>query len=218
MASVPSQTLRENDELVADLARYAESILTESQVRRKYKFDEQVWEQIGTDDLMCEMIEAERIRRIRNGAAKREKAQLHVVAAPDVLSGILKDPKANARHRIDASKALDDLAGFSPQRPAAETDKVIIHIDMGADVRAKGLASNPADVVHIEAAVRPVDAEGRFVDATPRERPPMIAASEQIEQEVISQRRGPGRPKESRNRPKQPEQRKPAGVPGFDVT
>jgi len=218
MASVPSQTLRENDELVADLARYAESILTESQVRRKYKFDAQVWEQIGTDDLMCEMIEAERIRRIRNGAAKREKAQLHVVAAPDVLSGILKDPKANARHRIDASKALDDLAGFSPQRPAAETDKVIIHIDMGADVRAKGLASDPADVLHIEAEARPVDAEGRFVDAAPQERA-MIAASEQIDQEVIPQRRGPGRPRGSKNRPKlvEPEPRV-RGVPGFDVS
>ena len=95
MALVPFESLRENDEFVADLARYAESILTEKQVRQKYKSDEQVWEQIAIDELMCEMIEAEKVRRIRNGAAKREKAQLHVVAAPDVLSGILKDPKAN---------------------------------------------------------------------------------------------------------------------------
>jgi hypothetical protein len=218
MASVSSQTLRENDELVADLARYAESILTESQVRRKYKFDEQVWEQIGTDDLMCEMIEAERVRRIRNGAAKREKAQLHVVAAPDVLSEILKDPKANARHRIDSAKALDDLAGFAPQRPAAETDRVIIHIDMGADLRAKGLESSPADVLHVEAEVRPVDAEGRFVDAAPQERVPMIAASEQIDQEVIPQKRGRGRPRGSKNRPKVVEQEsRPRGVPGFVI-
>jgi hypothetical protein len=211
MASVPSQTLRENDELVADLARYAESILTESQVRRKYKFDEQVWEQIGTDDLMCEMIEAERVRRIRNGAAKREKAQLHVVAAPDVLSEILKDPKANARHRIDASKALDDLAGFAPQRPGVEQDRVVIRIDLSADTK------DPADVLTFEASARPVDAEGKFIDTTSQQRPSMIAASEQIDQEVIPQKRGPGRPKGSKNKPKVIDER-PKGVPGFDVS
>jgi len=211
MASVPSQTLRENDELVADLARYAESILTESQVRRKYKFDEQVWEQIGTDDLMCEMIEAERVRRIRNGAAKREKAQLHVVAAPDVLSEILKDPKANARHRIDASKALDDLAGFAPQRPGVEQDRVVIRIDLSADTK------DPADVLTFEASARPVDAEGKFIDTTSQQRPSMIAAREQIDQEVIPQKRGPGRPKGSKNKPKVIDER-PKGVPGFDVS
>jgi hypothetical protein len=211
MASVPSQTLRENDELVADLARYAESILTESQVRRKYKFDEQVWEQIGTDDLMCEMIEAERVRRIRNGAAKREKAQLHVVAAPDVLSEILKDPKANARHRIDASKALDDLAGFAPQRPGVEQDRVVIRIDLSADTK------DPADVLTFEASARPVDAEGKFIDTTSQQRPSMIAASEQIDQEVIPQKRGPGRPKGSKNKPKVIDERT-KGVPGFDVS
>src|SRR5215831_18161575 len=176
MSLVPSKTFRENDELVSDLARFSEGILTEKQVRKKWHLlDESAWVAIGEDDLMVEMVEAEQVRRIRNGAAKREKAQLHVVRAPDVLEKIMSDPKANARHRIDASKALDDLAGFAPQRPAAETDRVIIHIDMGADVRAKGLASDPADVLHIEAEARPVDAEGRFVDAAPQERA-MIAA------------------------------------------
>src|SRR5215813_15356939 len=158
-----ASSLRENQELIEDLCRYSEGILTEKQVRQRWHLaNDEVWTSLSADDFV-ERVELEKTRRIRSGATKRELAQLRVVAAPDVLSGILMDPKANARHRIDASKALDDLAGFSPQRPAAETDKVIIHIDMGADVRAKGLASDPADVLHIEAEARPVDAEGRFV-------------------------------------------------------
>ena len=137
MGSALSKSFRENDELVSDLARFGEGVLTQEQVRKKHHLlGDEAWEQMGTDDLLVEMVEAEKIRRIRNGAAKREKAQLHVVAAPDVLNEILQDPKANARHRIDSAKALDDLAGFAPQRPATEEDRVIIRIDLGADIRA----------------------------------------------------------------------------------
>ena len=130
-----------------------------------------------------------------------------------MLSGILKDPKANAKHRIDSAKALDDLAGFVPQRPGVEQDRVVIHIDLSADTK------DPRDVLHIEAAARPVDAEGRVVDAAPQERVPMIAASEQFEQEEIPQKRGPGRPKGSRNKPKviDEHESRPQCVPGFDV-
>jgi len=213
MSLVSSKTFRENDELVSDLARFSEGILTEKQVRKKWHlFDESAWVAIGEDDLMVEMVEAEQVRRIRNGAAKREKAQNFVTSAPDVLNGIMSDPKANARHRIDSAKALDDLAGFAPQRPGVEQDRVVIHIDLSADTK------DPRDVLHIEASARPVDAEGRFVDAAPQERVPMIEASEQIDQEVIPVNRGPGRPRGSRNRPKAQE-REPRvrGVPGFDV-
>src|SRR5262249_4978623 len=137
MSSELSKSFRENDELVSDLVRFSESVLTEQQVRKKHHLlSDEAWERMGTDDLLVEMVEAEKVRRIRNGAAKREKAQLHVVAAPDVLSGILMDPKANPRHRIDSAKALDSLAGFAPERPATEEDRVIIRIDLGADIRA----------------------------------------------------------------------------------
>src|SRR5262249_25806504 len=216
MSSELSKSFRENDELVSDLARFSESVLTEQQVRKKHHLlGDEAWERMGTDDLLVEMVEAEKVRRIRNGAAKREKAQLHVVAGPDVLREILKDPKANAKQRIDASKALDDLAGFAPQRSAAETDRVIIHIDMGADVRARGLESNPADVLHIEAAVRPSPNpnDTQIIDA----RTPMIEAGNFDQQEAIPPKRGPGRPKGSKNKPKTIDER-PKCVPGFDVT
>ena len=203
--------LRKDQGFVEDLARFADGVLTEKQVRAKYHlFDESTWTALN-DDAFVEAVELERTRRIRSGATKRELAQLRVVAAPDVLSGILTDPKANARHRIDASKALDDLAGFAPQRPAVEQDRVIIHIDMGADVRARGLESDPADVLHIEATVRPdPDPDNTKIINT------AVRSFDEAPQELLPPRRGPGRPKGSRNKPKTIDER-PRGVPGFDV-
>jgi hypothetical protein len=147
---------RENDELVTDLARYVEGICTEAAIRRKYKdlLDNKAWTLLGTDDLLVEMIEAEKVRRVRNGSFKRERAQQHVTRAPDVLAAIMDDPKANARHRVDSVKALDALADPGPQA-AAEQERITIRIDLGADLRAAGQEPNPADVITIEATPRP---------------------------------------------------------------
>jgi hypothetical protein len=215
MGFVPDPVeLRKDSGFVEDMARFSEGVLTERQVRAKYHlFDESTWTALN-DDAFVEAVELCRTQRIRSGATKRELAQLRVVAAPNVLHGILTDPKANARARIDSDKALDDLAGFSPQRPGVEQDRVIIHIDMGADVRARGLESTPADVLHIEASARPTSNAAEIVDAAPRA--PMIEAHDQFDQQEPV-KRGPGRPKGSKNKPKVVDER-PRGVPGFDVS
>jgi hypothetical protein len=147
---------RENDALVTDLARYAEGICTEAAVRRKYKdlLDNEAWTMLGQDDLLVEMIEAEKIRRVRNGSAKREKAQLHIVRGPDVLAAIMDDPRANHRHKVDAIKTLDAIADPGPEA-ATEQEKIVIRIDLGADLRAAGKEPNPSDVITIEAEPRP---------------------------------------------------------------
>jgi hypothetical protein len=70
------------------------------------------------------------------GRQKREKAQALIVEAIDVLGGIALDPDANAKHRIDASKALDQLAGNGPENtPTAEHFQIIINLD--GDTRLK---------------------------------------------------------------------------------
>ena len=91
--------LEDNLEFVVDLCRFAENILTEQQVKKKHRFTDEVWSKLGSDDGLVEKIEAEKIRRIRDGSSKREKAQLLVVPAPDVVASIMMDPDANARHR-----------------------------------------------------------------------------------------------------------------------
>ena len=53
----------ENDlEFIADCCRFAENILTEAQVRKKYRLPDDVWEKLGDDDKLVEKIEAEKIR------------------------------------------------------------------------------------------------------------------------------------------------------------
>jgi hypothetical protein len=150
-----AQSLRENDELVSDLARFSEGILTEKQIRKKWHLlNESAWVALGEDNLMIEMVEAEQVRRIRNGASKRELAQLHVVRGPAVLATIMDDPRANHRHKVDAVKALDALADNGPQS-APEAERIVIKIDLGADVRAQGREPNPSDVIIIDAEARP---------------------------------------------------------------
>ena len=149
----PIRSLRENPELVSDLARYAEGICTESAVRRRWKLAEEMWEALGGDDELVQTIEQEKTRRIRNGSFKRELAQLHVVRGPTVLASIMDDPRANARHRVDSVKALNAIADPGPEAATGE-EKVIISINLGADLRAKGQEPDPSDVITIEATPR----------------------------------------------------------------
>jgi hypothetical protein len=120
-------------ELIVDLVRYAENILTEKQVRKRHRLPDSVWKSMADDDLLVEKVEAEKLRRIRDGSSKREKAQLHVTKAPDVLESIMMDDKASAKHRIDSAVVLDKFAANGPQgAPAA--DRFIIQINLGEDV------------------------------------------------------------------------------------
>jgi hypothetical protein len=144
----PAANLTDNLEFISDLCRFAEGLLTEAQVKKKYRFTDDVWQKLGDDDNLVEKIEAEKIRRIRDGSSKREKAQLLVVRAPDVLSGILMDDNANARHRIDSAKVLNDFAANGPAgAPAADRFQIVINL--GADHIErfdKSIEVNPHDI------------------------------------------------------------------------
>src|SRR5215813_961303 len=149
VANLP-QSLIDNLEFITDLARYAEGLFTEQQVKKKHHFEDATWESLGSDEHLVEAIEAEKARRVRNGSAKREKAQQHIVKAPDVLEKIMNDDSHNSRHRVDAIKALDSLADNGP-RAAPEVDKFIIRIDLTADAKLKSTEPDPKDVITIEA-------------------------------------------------------------------
>jgi hypothetical protein len=134
-------------ELIVDCARYSEGLLTEKEVKKKHRFDDATWDRLGQDDALVEAIEAEKLRRIRSGLAKRELAQKHVVKAPDVLNTIMLDPAASPKHRIDSAKVLDQFAANGPEAaPAA--DRFVITINLGDDVLKfdKSIAIDPNDV------------------------------------------------------------------------
>ena len=149
-------SLIDNHEFVVDCARYAEGILTEAPVKKKYHFDDATWASLGEDDALVEAIEAEKIRRVRNGSTARERAQQVFATAPNVLGNILNDDSASPRHRIEASKELRMVADNGPQAaPAA--DRFIITIDLGEDYKLK-----------IDKPRKPGLDDDKVIDATPQ--------------------------------------------------
>jgi hypothetical protein len=125
--------LRDDHEFLSDLCRFSEQILTEAQVRRKWHLvSDATFEALGSDEELIEKVELEKVRRIRSGAAKREKSQLLILEAPEILGAIMKDPGNSPRHRIDSAKALDDFAANGPAAAAAQ-DRFTITINLGAD-------------------------------------------------------------------------------------
>jgi hypothetical protein len=162
-----AKSLIDDHDFIADLARYAEGLCSEQQVKKKHRLPDDVWTRLGEDDALVEAIEAEKVRRVRNGQAKREKAQQLVVQACDVLGEIMRDAGASPKHRIDASKALDAFADNGPQMaPAA--DRFVITINLGADQQLK-----------IDKSIKPIanDKDIEVIDTTPQELLPIIAAN-----------------------------------------
>ena len=125
--------LEDDLEFVCDCARYAEGILCEEAVKKKHHLSADTWESLGSNEALIEKIEAEKVRRIRNGSTKRERAQQLVVQAPDVLGGIMLDASASPKHRIDSAKALDAFAANGPEAAPA-SDRFQITINLGSDV------------------------------------------------------------------------------------
>jgi hypothetical protein len=123
--------LVEDQGFISDMCRFSENILSEAAVRKKYRLTESDWEKLNDDDLV-RAIEAESARRVRDGSVKRERAQLLVTRAPDVLGKIMDDDSQSARHRIDSCKVLNDFAANGPEAATAGT-RFLIQINMGAD-------------------------------------------------------------------------------------
>ena len=60
-----------------------------------------------------------------------------MIRAPDVLSNILLDSTASARHRIDSAKTLNDFAANGPAGAPASGTFFEITINLGSDVEGK---------------------------------------------------------------------------------
>jgi hypothetical protein len=139
--------LEENHEFVADCCRFQEGILTEANMKRKYGFANDVWERLGDDATLLGAVEDEKIRRVRTGLQKRERAQGLITKAPAILDSIMSDTSASPRHRVDAIKQLDAFTG-NPQEGAPLADRFVITINLGADhveVYNKSISINADD-------------------------------------------------------------------------
>jgi hypothetical protein len=166
-------SLIDNDTFVSDMARYAEGSLTEKQIRKKYRFDDATWEKMADDEILCEAIEAEKIRRIRDGSAKRELAQKHIVRGPDVLNTIMLDAGASPRHRVDAIKTLDAIATPPAQAAPADRDRFIIQINLGTDADGKEIVQRFNKSI---APLKPNEIDPNDLDSAPQDVIAAIAA------------------------------------------
>jgi len=153
--------IEKDDEFIENLARFADGTLSEAAVKLKYRLSDEDWAALGEDDKLVERIEAAKLRRIRTGTTKRERAQIEVADAPPILGNILRDTSASARHRVDAAKALDAFAGNGPEAtPAAERFSIVINLSADEKIR-------------IDKPIRPGPDDGEVID---QELLPMIAA------------------------------------------
>jgi hypothetical protein len=148
----PPASLIDNHELIFDMCRYAEGLLPKEAVKKKWRelIDEDTWKHLSKDDALVDAIEAEKIRRIRNGQAKREKAQSLVVKTPEILDSIASDKSASPRHRVDAIKTLDGMSDTGPQA-APPADRFYIRIDLSADAKLRSAEPDPKDIIVIDA-------------------------------------------------------------------
>jgi hypothetical protein len=122
----------EDDELIENLARFADGTLSEAAVKSRHHLSDEDWAAMGENDRLVELVEAAKLRRIRTGATKRERAQIEIIDGPPILGKIMRDPGSNARHVIDAVKTLDTLASTGAEAAAAGA-RFEITINLGAD-------------------------------------------------------------------------------------
>jgi len=152
-----AKSLIDDPNFVEDLSRYAEGILTEEQIKKKYHFDDATWARLGEDEKLIEAIEAEKTRRIRSGITARERAQRLFAETPAVLGDILHGETVSPRHKIESARELRAIAATGPEnRPAA--DRFIITIDLSGDRKLD--KPDPSDVI--------------IIDATPQKAPPAV--------------------------------------------
>jgi len=144
----------EDDELIENLARFADGTLSEAAVKARHHLSNEEWAAMGENDRLIELVEAAKLRRIRTGATKRERAQIEIVDGPPILGKIMRDPGANARHVIDAVKVLDGLASTGAEAAAAGA-RFEITINLGADhiehySKSIAVDANDTDPNHVD--------------------------------------------------------------------
>jgi len=162
-----STSLLENHDFITDCARYAEGLFSEQAVKKKHHFDDATWARLGDDEALIEAIEAEKIRRVRDGSAARERAQQLFATAPSVLGDILHDDSASPRHRIESARELRQIAANGPEAaPAA--DRFVITINLGAEV------------LHFDKsiAIDANDVDPNDTDTAPQGLPAIVAANQ----------------------------------------
>jgi hypothetical protein len=121
-------------QFTVDCCRFVEGLVTEEQLKAKYKLDDDAWRALASNEPLQQRVGAEKTRRIHSGDCAREKAQHLLISCPDVLGGILNDTAAPVRSRIDAIREVRVCAQTGLEtnnKPTSERERFIININFG---------------------------------------------------------------------------------------
>jgi hypothetical protein len=118
---------------VSDASRNKERLLSDQRLIEKYGLSMDAWKEIATIPAFKLAVAAEFERRTYNGDAARESAAKIFAEAPEVLSTILHDNRASAKHRIDAARELRATANHGAEKASNDADRFIITINLGDD-------------------------------------------------------------------------------------
>jgi hypothetical protein len=144
------EDLINDHEFIVTLARFADGLISEAAIRKRYSFTDEVWASLGENDRLVEKIELEKARRIRRGDTARERAQTHFAAAPNILNQIMNDSSASARNRIESAKELRVCADHRPEiAPTAAAERFVISINLGGgEILTKSITPQPHDDIN----------------------------------------------------------------------
>src|SRR5262245_37091427 len=159
-------SLLEDQNFILTLARFADGLVTEAQVRKRYKLDDNIWKALAGNEALVAKIEAEKERRIRCGDTARERAQQLFASAPTVLGNILNDGAASPRHRIESAKELRAVAANGPEvaATAGTTFQIIINLGDGDTIKYPPSDEKPNRVLDVSPKVIEHDTHDDDVD------------------------------------------------------
>jgi hypothetical protein len=118
---------------ISDAARNKEKLFSDQRLCEKYDISFDDWVEIAKNKAFRLAVNAECERRTLNGDAAKEAAAKFFVEAPQVLSDILRNEHASAKHRIDAARELRATANTGAEKTGDTSDRFHIVINLGAD-------------------------------------------------------------------------------------
>jgi hypothetical protein len=120
---------------VCDCSRNWERILSNNAICEKYGLSMEDWQGMGSNKALVRAVREEHQRRIKSNQSAQELAAREFSTAPRILGDILRDPGANARHKIEAHRELRATAiGAGPESSNRDAgDRYTITINLGRD-------------------------------------------------------------------------------------
>jgi hypothetical protein len=140
--------------LIEDIARYTEGLLDDEGLCGTWGISPGELTALKNHQDVFEAVRATKRRREQDGSAAREAGRKAFLKAPRVLEQILDDPYSPTRAKIEASRELRAVAGFSPEQAADVSQSFHVTINLGA-----------GDIKHFEFTGR--SGEDRMVDVSP---------------------------------------------------